>query len=148
MSTAEAPKRGEARRGHPRKPLVGDDLVEADRVIETLEPLGATIHEPDPVDAARERGDRVARGDLSWCGEAAEARSEVECSSPVAARDGDGFAGVDPDPDSERQTRPVGRAAAKEPLQLDRRSQRVACRAEDAERLVSPQLEQFRRRAL
>ena len=139
----QASERCPARHRHGRQRRLGDDLDHLHRVLQALESLGPALLEADALDPAGERDDGLAREDLPWRGARAEPRREVQGAAAVAAFDGNGLAGVEPDPDPERKRRLAVSALAEEPLQVDRRAQGLPRRREDAERLVAAELEEL-----
>ena len=101
---------------------------------------GASIDVGDTVHLPREMRDGRAREDLGGSGDAAQPRREVERPAAIAALDGDGLAGVQPDPDRERERRLRDGLVDEPALELDRRSDRLPGRVEDHERLVTAEL--------
>lgn len=80
--------------------------------------------------------------DLTGASLAAEPGGQVQRSTPVAALDRDGLAGVQPDSDREGQLRVVQRLLHEPSLEVDRGADRVPGRGEHAQRLVPAELEQ------
>jgi hypothetical protein len=86
--------------------------------------------------------DLARRQDLAGTSLAAQPRRQVQRAAAIPALDLDRLAGVEADPDRKGQLG-IGEGLLDEPLlELDGRADRLARRAEDAERLVSAELQE------
>jgi len=94
---------GSRTRGQRRQRRLGDDLDDANGARQALEANRAARNEAGAVDPAGEAHHRLARKNLAGTGEAAQTCREVEGAAAVAALDRHRLAGVEPDPDSERE---------------------------------------------
>ena len=111
----------------------GDDYH---RLLEPFEPHRAALDVLETVDFAREMRHARARKHLARPGEGAEPGGEIERSAAVTAVDGHRLAGVEADPDGERQARIGDRLGDEALLQIGGRTQRLPSGVEDCERLV------------
>ena len=137
------------RRGRPDErgdrlgvvPVLRTHRDHVDRLVEPLQLRLATLGEPDAVDPTGEVDDLPAREHLAGAGERAEPRGDVQRAAPVAALDGYGLAGVESDPDREREGW-IGDRLLDEPLlQGHGAADRRARRTEDDQGLVTAELE-------
>ena len=93
----------------------------ADGLRQVLEMQLAPILCSHAVDLAREVDHALARQDLSRAGLPAQPGGQVERAAAIAAFDGNGLAGVEPDPDRQRERR-VGERLLEESIpSADRR---------------------------
>ncbi len=102
---------------------------------------GSPIDVRDAVDLPSEVRDRRAREDLRRAGDAAEPSGEVERPASVAAIDGHGLPGVQPDADREGERGVRDRFVDEPALELDRSPDRLPDRVEDHERFVPAELD-------
>ncbi len=117
--------------------VLGPDGDHLHRLLEALEPHRPALDVVEPLDLAREMRDARADEHLAGPREGAEPGRKVEGPAAVAAVDGHRLAGVEPDPDRQRQAR-IGDRLRHEPfLQVGRRPQRLTSRIEDREGLVA-----------
>ena len=85
--------------------------------------------------------DLTAHKHLPRIGQAAQACREIERAPAEAPVDPNGLAGVEPDADGQRQHRIGHRLLHESPLELDRRTNRLARRIEDGQRLIPTELD-------
>ena len=139
----EAPARTRAERGAlqgsgdltPRGAFGRMDLHDSDRLLEPLQPLDATEPERDAVRCAGELANGVGRQHLPGARKRAQPRGPVERSAPEAAVHGNGLAGIETDPDGQRQVFVHDRV-----LKSKREAQSLPGRIEHHQCLVPPQL--------
>src|SRR5213596_1703806 len=100
-----------------------------------------TIEILDPLQPAGEMHDAVGRNHLARMSEPAKTRRDVEGRTAKAALNPDRLTRIDPDPNPERQLGIRPGLLLEPHLELDRRTERLARRPKDSERLVSAQFD-------
>ena len=121
---------------------LGPDGHNFHRPLEPFEPHRASLDVLEPLDLARQVRHTGADEHLARAGEGAKPGREVERPAAVAAVDGHRLAGVEADPDGERQARVGDRLSDEALLQRRRRAQRLPRRIKYGQRLVAAQLDQ------
>ena len=126
-----------------RVDAVRHDPDERDRFAQSLQRDRAAVLVPDALDPSREVGDLARRQDLAGERLTAQTRGQVQRAASIAALDLDGLAGIESDPDRERELG-IGEGLLDEPLlEVGGRSDRLTRRAEDAHGLVATKLEEL-----
>jgi len=91
----------------------------------------------------REMRDVVRGENLAWFGHGTQTGGEVERCAPIPALRRYRFTGIESHADADRERRLRVCRGAQAALELDRRAKRLPCRAEHAQRLIPPQLQQL-----
>ena len=120
----------------------GHDAGDRNRIGEALQGERPSVLVPHAVDPPREVRDLPRREDLAGASLAAQAGREVQGASSISPLHLDRLAGVETDPDRQRQLGVVQRFVDEPFLQVDGGADRLPRRGEHAERLVPAQLEQ------
>ena len=128
---------GRRAKGPPEREILGQVLVlgpdsdHVDRVAQAFQSHRAALDVLDAFDLARQVRDLSARQHFARAGEAAEPGSQVERTAAVSVADSNRLAGVETDPDREREGR-IGDCLGHELLlQVGRDSNRLARGIED-----------------
>ena len=114
-----------------------------DAVVDPLERRPLRRPKREPADLAGEVHEAFGREDLARACRRAQPSGLVERRAPEAVAEGDGFAGVEADPDAEGEQRVTVGLRRERRLELDRRPQRPTGRLERGERLVPAELDEL-----